>query len=100
MPDYSWPPMEKRKMIGKRINRLDGPMKSSGRAKYPSDMNAPGLLYGMMLSCPHAHAKIKSVDDSAAKSMKGVTSIRWIKTTGAELQWAGAEIAIVTAESE
>ena len=24
MPDYSWPPMEKRKVMGKRLNRLDG----------------------------------------------------------------------------
>ena len=100
MPDYSWPPMEKRKLMGKRISRLDGPMKSTGRAKYPSDMNMPGLLYGMMLGSPHAHAKIKSVDDSAAKSMKGVTSVRWFKQPGAELQWAGMEIALVTAESE
>ena len=100
MPDYSWPPMEKRKLMGKRINRLDGPQKSSGRAKYPSDLQLPGMLYGMMLTSPHAHAKIVSVDDSAAKAMKGVTAVRWMKQAGSELQWAGTEIALVTAESE
>jgi xanthine dehydrogenase YagR molybdenum-binding subunit len=100
MPDYSWPPMEKRKVMGKRISRLDGPVKSTGRAKYSSDLNKPGMLYGAILTSPHAHAKITSVDDSAAKSMKGVTAIRWIKQAGSELQWAGSEIALVTAESE
>jgi xanthine dehydrogenase YagR molybdenum-binding subunit len=100
MPDYSWPPMEKRKVMGKRISRLDGPLKSSGRAKYPSDHNKPGMLFGAMLTSPHAHAKIVSVDDSAAKAMKGVTAIRWMKQAGSELQWAGTEIALVTAESE
>ena len=41
-PDYSWPPMDKRKVIGKRIKRLDGPQKAAGRAKYSSDLNLPG----------------------------------------------------------
>jgi hypothetical protein len=42
MPDYSWPPMEKRKVMGKRLTRLDGIAKSSGRAKYNSDVNPQG----------------------------------------------------------
>ena len=41
-PDYSWPPMEKRKVIGKRFKRLDGPAKSAGRAKYSSDTQSEG----------------------------------------------------------
>ena len=32
-PDYSWPPMESRKIIGKSPKRLDGPQKAAGRAK-------------------------------------------------------------------
>ena len=36
-PNYSWPPMDKRRVMGKPTKRLDGPMKSSGRAKYASD---------------------------------------------------------------
>ncbi len=50
MPDYSWPPMEKRKVIGKRISRLDGMVKSTGAAKYNSDINPPGLLFGVLLT--------------------------------------------------
>ncbi len=40
-PDYSWPPMNKRKVMGQRLKRADGPAKASGRAKYGSDMH-PG----------------------------------------------------------
>ena len=40
-PDYSWPPMETRKVIGKPHKRLDGPQKASGRAKYSSDLRSP-----------------------------------------------------------
>jgi len=100
MAEYKWPPMDKRKIMGQRLNRLDGPVKSSGRAKYPSDLNPQGLLQGAMLTCPHAHAKIRSINIDAAKAMPGVTGIRTFVQAGAEIQWAGAEIAIVTANTE
>jgi xanthine dehydrogenase YagR molybdenum-binding subunit len=100
MPSYSWPDPEKRKIIGQRINRLDGVDKSSGRAKYPSDMNPQGLLYAVLLTCPHAHAKVSSIDTSAAEKMKGVTGVRVISKPGTEIQWAGTEVAIVAASSE
>jgi len=34
-PDYSYPPMDKRKVIGQRYKRLDGPMKSSAAPNIP-----------------------------------------------------------------
>ncbi len=46
-------------VIGKRIPRLDGLLKASGKAKYPSDVHPKGLLFGAMLYSPHAHAKVK-----------------------------------------
>ena len=46
MPDYSWPPPENRTLIGKRISRVDSPVKVSGRAKYTYDQNPKGLLAG------------------------------------------------------
>jgi xanthine dehydrogenase YagR molybdenum-binding subunit len=100
LPDYSWPEPSKRRQIGKRISRLDGVAKSSGRAKYPSDQNPPELLQAALLTCPHAHARVKSVDVSAAKSMKGVTSVRVISGPGTEIQWAGTEVAVVAADKE
>ena len=67
MPDFSWPPMEDRKVIGQRISRLDGPAKASGRAKYASDFWRQDLLFAALLTSPHAHAKIRSIDVAAAK---------------------------------
>src|SRR3954453_2455392 len=100
MPNYSWPEESKRKIIGKRISRLDGPDKSSGRAKYPSDLNPQGLIFASLLTCPHAHARVKSIDTSAAEKMKGVTAVRVISKPGTEIQWAGTEVAAVAAEKE
>ena len=54
MVDYAWPDADKRTHIGKRINRLDGPAKSTGAAKYPSDIAPDGLLFGKILTSPHA----------------------------------------------
>jgi xanthine dehydrogenase YagR molybdenum-binding subunit len=100
MPDYSWPPMDQRKVMGKRTSRLDGIAKSSGRAKYASDLNPQGLLQAVLLTSPHAHARVKSIDIAAAKALPGVTAVRVIAGPGTEVQWAGAEIAVVAATSE
>ncbi len=100
MPDYSWPPMEKRKVMGKRISRLDGPLKSSGKAKYSSDLNPQGILQAALLTCPHAHARVKSINTKPAEQMKGVTAVRVISGPGTEIQWAGTEVAAVAAVNE
>lgn len=100
MPEYKWPPMAKRKIMGQRLNRLDGPVKSSGRAKYPSDLNPQGLLQGALLTSPYAHAKVRSIDTAPAKSMPGVASVRTFVKAGDEVNWAGAELALVAADTE
>src|SRR5258706_9161465 len=75
-PDYHWPPMDKRRVMGKRISRLDGIAKSTGAAKYNSDIKPDGMLFGALLTSPYAHAKVKSVDSSAAEKFPGVTAVR------------------------
>ncbi len=100
MPDYHWPPMNQRRVMGKPVNRVDGPVKVSGRARYSQDVKRPGMLYGALLTSPYAHAKVKSVDLSRAKQMPGVKGIRVISGPGTEIQWAGTEIAMVAAETE
>src|SRR5215475_6401924 len=99
-PDYSWPPMETRKVIGKSPKRLDGPQKSTGRAKYSSDLNFKGMLYAVYLTSPHAHARVTSIDTSAAEKTAGVKSVHVISPAGTEVQWAGREIAALAATSE
>ncbi|HWB96494.1 MAG TPA: xanthine dehydrogenase family protein molybdopterin-binding subunit [Bryobacteraceae bacterium] len=92
--------METRKVMGKPIKRVDGPQKASGRAKYASDFNQKGLLFGALLTSPHAHARITSIDTSEAEKLPGVTAVRVISPAGTEIQWQGTEIAAVAATSE
>src|SRR5215467_13817309 len=99
-PNYSWPPMEKRRVMGKPTKRLDGSNKASGRAKYASDFTQKDLLFGALLTSPHAHARVTSIDTSEAEKLPGVTAVRAIASPGTELMWQGQEVASVAAETE
>ena len=88
-PDYSWPPMEKRKVIGQRFKRLDGPVKSTGRAKYSSDTHPKDVLFGAYLTSPHAHARVTSIDTSEAEKLPGVKAVHVAAPAGTELQYQG-----------
>jgi xanthine dehydrogenase YagR molybdenum-binding subunit len=92
--------MASRKVIGKSFKRLDGPAKSSGRAKYSSDVNVRGMLFGAYLTSPHAHCKITSIDTAAAEKMAGVKSVHVNAPAGTEVNWEGFEIAGVAATTE
>jgi len=92
--------MDKRKVIGTSPKRLDGPMKSSGRAKYSSDTKPQGMLFGAYLYNPHAHAKVTSIDTSAAEKVPGVKSVYVMVKPGEELQYQGWEVAAVAATTE
>ncbi len=94
----SWP--EHPRLIGTRIPRVDGMAKASGRAKYPSDVRPEGMLFGVMLYSPHAHAKITSIDTTAAEKMPGVKAVEVIAKAGATLRYQGDDIAAVAAETE
>jgi xanthine dehydrogenase YagR molybdenum-binding subunit len=100
MAEYKWPEEGKRSLIGKRISRVDGPEKVSGRAKYTYDINRPGMLFGKILRSPYAHAKITKIDISAAEKMPGVKKVKIMQDVGTELQWAGADIVFVAAVDE
>src|SRR6266851_1769108 len=69
------------KVIGTRPIRHDGVDKVTGRAKYGADISLPGMLHGKVLRSPHAHARIKSIDVSAALALPGVKAV----ITGQEL---------------
>ena len=100
MAEYKWPDEGKRLHIGKRISRIDGPEKVSGRAKYSYDINRPGMLHGKILRSPYAHAKIVSIDTSVAEKMPGVKAVKIIPVPNNEIQWAGLELVAVAAETE
>jgi xanthine dehydrogenase YagR molybdenum-binding subunit len=100
MPDYTWPAPEDRDQLGARLTRIDGPIKVTGSAGYPSDVNRRGMLFARILRCPHAHAKITRIDVSAAEAMPDVKAVKVIQDVGAEIQWALDEVAAVAATSE
>src|ERR1043166_251312 len=68
----AWPINEKLNVVGKPATRIDGKLKVTGAAKYTADVNLPGMLFARMVTSPHAHARIKSVDTSAAEKAPGV----------------------------
>ena len=61
--------------IGKAVRRIDAPSKVSGRLKYAGDMTMPDMLHVQVLRSPHAHARIVSIDTSAAEAMEGVEGV-------------------------
>ena len=63
------------KWVGKNHVRPDGVPKVTGTAKYSNDYTLPGTLYGKILRSPHAHARIKSIDTSAAEALPGVKAV-------------------------
>jgi len=100
MPDYAWPDAQHRTLIGTRVSRVDSPAKVSGQAKYTYDVHRPGMLYGKVLRCPYAHAKIVSLDTSAAEKMPGVKAVHIVQGPGTTIHWAGDEIVAVAAVDE
>src|ERR1051326_8430846 len=101
MAKAQWPAAENRALLGKRISRIDGPVKATGTAKYSFDINRPGMLWAKVVSSPYAHAELVSVDLSAAQAMPGV-SVAWKDETllGKEIQYAGQIVAAVAAVTE
>jgi len=94
----TWP--ETRRLLGKETPRLDGPVKSTGRAKYTLDINRPKMLHGVILRSPHAHASIKAIDTAAAEKMPGVKGVLVMTPVGREVFYAGDEIVALAAETE
>lgn len=63
------------RLIGVATTRLDASAKSSGRQAYGIDMRLPGMLTAVVARPPVFGARLKSVDDAAAKAVKGVKAV-------------------------
>ncbi|MEQ1571987.1 MAG: molybdopterin cofactor-binding domain-containing protein, partial [Myxococcota bacterium] len=77
--------------------RVDGPQKVSGRAKYTVDVTLDGMLEGAFFRSPHAHARLSSFDDRAARDLPGVKAIVRLLPEGGRARYAGQEVAAVAA---
>ena len=101
--------------VGESVRRVDGVPKVKGQFEYASDLHRDGMLWGATLRSPHPHARIVSIDTSAATQAPGVSAVLTHadvpgkKTFGLDVQdqpvlamdlvrYAGEPVAIVAAE--
>jgi len=63
------------KLVGKPIKRLDTPEKLNGKAEFGIDVKLPGMMAAVIARPPIFGAKMKSFDDTRARSMPGVRKI-------------------------
>jgi len=61
--------------IGKSEIKLDAAKLVQGKPAFTADWQLPGMLYAKVLASPYAHARIKSIDTSQAKALKGVAAV-------------------------
>ncbi|MDH4260231.1 MAG: molybdopterin-dependent oxidoreductase, partial [Gammaproteobacteria bacterium] len=76
-------PIAKDTLIGKRISKLDAPDKASGKTRYIQDLEVPGALHAKILRSTEVHARIISIDTSAARALPGVHAV----ITAADVPW-------------
>ena len=113
--------MSEFRYVKKGINRTDGELIVTGRARYTCDMELPGMLVAKILRSPYPHARIKGINTDKAKGLEGVKAV----ITGADIgyrrfsfidtpafpadqtplavdkvRFAGAEVAAVAAVNE
>ncbi|XWN31287.1 MAG: xanthine dehydrogenase family protein molybdopterin-binding subunit [Devosia sp.] len=61
--------------IGQSIKRVEDPRILSGKGGYIDDVTVPGMAHAAMVTSPHAHARIVSIDTSKAKALPGVIGV-------------------------
>ena len=61
--------------IGENVSRVDGPAKVTGAAQYTGDLEFQRLTFVKVLRSVHPHARLVSVDASAAEAVSGVTAV-------------------------
>ena len=59
-------------IIGAMVPRIDGPLKTTGTARYASDFNFPGLVYAVPVRATVASGTIRRIDSTAVEAMPGV----------------------------
>ncbi len=106
-----WPAEERFTVVGTPVLRVDGLDRAGGRVRYTADLHPAGLLHGVVLRSPHAHARITRIETRAAERAPrvravlchtGVQKIKWYNGMSwvfdPELRYVGDEVAAVIAE--
>jgi CO/xanthine dehydrogenase Mo-binding subunit len=68
-------PPASHKIVGKSIARFDIPAKVTGGAAFVQDIRLPGMLHGRVVRPPRYGSTLDSVDEAAAKAMRGVVAV-------------------------
>jgi len=63
------------RIVGKDVIRQDGFAKVTGQAKFADDYRFHGMLHGVMVRVPVAHAKINSIDYTGLENSPSITTI-------------------------
>src|SRR5258707_12626103 len=71
--------------IGQPVRRVEDQRFLTGRSRYVDDIQLPHMLHGAVVMSPHAHARIKNIDISAAMKSPGVHLV----LTGADAKKEG-----------
>src|ERR1700751_4611369 len=71
--------------LGQAVPRCEDPRLLRGGGRYVDDMVLPRMAFGHVLRSPHAHARIRSIDTTAAKAAPGVLAV----LTGADWEVSG-----------
>ena len=74
------------KFIGKRIVRNEDPQLLTGQAQFVDDVEIPGMLYAAFLRSDYAHARLMSIDVSAARQRPGVVAVFTAEDMGDDWQ--------------
>src|SRR6266550_3937895 len=89
----AWP--EKRNYIGSHAKRIDAPAKVTGAAKYSSDVQPEGWLYGMILRSKWPKAKITNINVEKAAKMPGIKAAILAREGERTVRYYGEELAAV-----
>jgi xanthine dehydrogenase YagR molybdenum-binding subunit len=87
-------------VLGKPTERIDGPAKVTGQAKYTYDVQPEGWLYGMILRSKWAAAKVTKIDLSKALAMPGVKAAVLAGDDARQVRFYGQELAAVAATTK
>src|SRR5215471_13261782 len=94
----SWP--EKRVHISSHHTRIDAPAKVTGAAKYSSDVQPEGWLYGMILRSKWAKAKVTKIDLEKALQVPGIKAALPVSEGERTVRFYGEELAAVAGTSK
>ena len=109
----AWEAGRSLKFVGQGKTRIDGRERVTGQARFTSDIQLPGMLYGKVLRSPLPHGRIKAIETQKAEGVPGVRAVLTYQNIpplpffGGQtyildptVRYAGDEVACVVAEEE